>query len=305
MFDIITIGHFALDRIFLPGSPRTRKTLGGPPTYTSLAAKKMGAKVSVISKVGGDFPAKYVKWLREQGVDLSGLKISEDSQTTSFMLKYYHGGERDLILRSRAPPISAEDLSPSMKARAVHVSPIANEISVDLIEMVSSMTPIISLDPQGLLRRFNDDGKMSLQKMDDLSFLRCINIFKSSEKEIKALTGRESVTEAIDKIRSYGIEVAIATMGEKGSLLSFSNKFYMVPPAKSKIILDPTGAGDVFIGAFITEYLRNADPLWCTCVGAAAASFVIEKIGPKGFRGNREIYRRAAPIYEKTLKLQL
>ncbi len=305
MFDIITIGHFALDCIFLPGSPRPRKTLGGPPTYTSLAAKKMGAKVSVISKVGGDFPAKYVKWLREQGVDLSGLKISEDSQTTSFMLKYYPGGERDLILTSRAPPISAEDLSPSMKARAVHASPIANEISADLIKMVSYMGSIISLDPQGLLRRFDNYGKMSLQKMDDLSFLRYINIFKSSEKEIKALTGRESVTEAINKIRSYGIEVAIVTMGEKGSLLSFSNKFYMVPPAKSKIILDPTGAGDVFIGAFITEYLRNIDPLWCACVGAAAASFVIEKIGPKGFRGNREIYRRAAPIYEKTLKLQL
>lgn len=305
MFDIITVGHFALDIIFLPGLPRPRKTLGGPPTYTSLAAKKMGASVSVISKVGGDFPAKYVKWLREQGVDLSGLKVSEGSRTTSFMLKYYIRGERDLILRNRAPPISAKDLSPSMKARAVHVSPIANEISADLIEMVSSMMPIISLDPQGLLRRFNDDGKMSLQKMDDLSFLRCINIFKSSENEMKTLTGKKSITEAVEKIRSYGIEVAIATMGEKGSLLSFNNKFYMVPPAKSRVILDPTGAGDVFIGAFITEYLKNADPLWCTCVGAAAASFIIEKIGPKGFRGNREIYRRAAPIYEKTLKLQL
>lgn len=305
MFDIITIGHFALDLILLPGSPKPRKTLGGPPTYTSLAAKKMGASVSVISKVGGDFPEKYVKWLRDQGVDLSGLKISENFQTTSFMLKYYPGGERDLILRSRAPPISVEDLSPSMKARAIHLSPIVNEISANLIEMASSMTPIISLDPQGLLRRFNNDGKMSLQKIDDLSFLKYINIFKSSEKEIKALTGRESVTEAIDKVKSYGIEVAIATMGEKGSLLSFSNKFYKVPPAESKIILDPTGAGDVFIGAFITEYLRNADPLWCTCVGAAAASFVIEKIGPEGFRGNREIYRRAVPIYEKTLKLQL
>jgi sugar/nucleoside kinase (ribokinase family) len=146
---------------------------------------------------------------------------------------------------------------------------------------------------------------MSLQKIDNLGFLRGIKILKCSENEMRALTGRESITEAIDKVRGYGVEVVIATMGERGSLVSFGNQLYMVPSARSKVILDPTGAGDVFIGAFITEYLRNADPLWCTCVGAAAASFVIEKIGPKGFKGNREIYRRAAPIYEKTLKLQL
>lgn len=305
MFDVITIGHFSIDLIFLPGLPRPRKTLGGPPTYASLAAKRMGASVGVISKVGGDFPKKYVKWLKEQGVDLSGLKVSEDSQTTSFALKYYPGGERDLFLRSRAPPISAEDLSPLMKARAIHVSPIANEVPADLLETISSMTSLISLDPQGLLRRFNNNGRMHLQKMDDLGFLRCIKILKSSEKEIRALTGRESVTEAIDEVRGYGVEVVIATMGEKGSLVLFGDNLYMVPSAKAKVILDPTGAGDVFAGAFITEYLKNPDPLWCTCVGSAAASFIIEKIGPKGFKGNREIYRRAAPIYEKTLKLQL
>lgn len=300
-FDLIVLGHFSIDFILLPGLTKPKKMLGGPPTYTSLAAKKMDARVSVISKVGGDFPIKYVEWLRKHDVDLCGLKRHEEYTTTSFMLKYYSRGERALILRSRAPPITSEDLSTISRAKAIHISPIANEITLDLISEVSDAADLKSLDPQGLLRRFNNDGKVSLHRINDLSFLEKINVFKSSEKEVKVLAGKENVFEALRKVREHGANIAIATMSDKGSLISFNNKFFMVPAVKPKIFLDPTGAGDAFIGAFMAEYLRGEDPLWCACVGSAAASFVIEKIGPRGFRGRREVYKRASPIYEKTL----
>jgi sugar/nucleoside kinase (ribokinase family) len=66
--------------------------------------------------------------------------------------------------------------------------------------------------------------------------------------------------------------------------------------------LDPTGAGDVFIGAFLAEYIRTKDPVWCACVGSASASFVVEGIGPERFGERQETYERAKEIYEKQLK---
>ncbi|MBS7639684.1 MAG: PfkB family carbohydrate kinase [Candidatus Bathyarchaeia archaeon] len=303
MFDIVTIGHFAIDFIKPLVGTRLRKRVGGPPTYVSLSAKKLGSSVSVISKVGGDFPAKYIEWLRRMGVDLSGLKVCEDSKTTSFLLRYRPDGERDLILKGRAPPISIEDLSPQLKTRAIHISPIANEIAIDVIREAGNIAPIISLDPQGLLRRFDSDGRVSLHKMGELDFLRQVKIFKSSEREIKILTGREDTAEALRKIRGYGVEIAIATMGWKGSFISFNNKIFHVPAAKPRAIVDLTGAGDTFIGAFLAEYIKGKEPLWCACVGAAAASFLIERVGPRGFRGRRDVYRRAVDVYEKALIL--
>ncbi|MCX8170962.1 MAG: PfkB family carbohydrate kinase [Candidatus Bathyarchaeota archaeon] len=304
MFDIVTVGHFAIDLIIPPGEAKPKRRLGGPPTYVSLSASRLGSSVSVVSKVGGDFPARYVEWLKKRGVDLSGLKICEGYRTTSFLLKYYLNGSRDMFLRGRAPPISVEDLPQSLEAKSIHISPIAGEVSSDLIMAVSSITPTISLDPQGLLRHFDSDGRVSLQKTNSLDFLRYIRIFKSSEKEIKILTGIGDVIRALRKVRAYGVDVAIATMGERGALISFKDKVFSAPAAKPKVTADPTGAGDAFIGAFLSEYVNDEDPLWCACVGAAAASFLVEKVGPRGFRGRKDVYRRAAEVYDKALILK-
>ncbi|MEM3715915.1 MAG: PfkB family carbohydrate kinase [Candidatus Bathyarchaeia archaeon] len=303
MFDLVTIGHFAIDLIVPSGEVKPRRRLGGPPTYVSLSASKLGLSVSVVSRVGGDFPAKYVEWLRKRGVDLSGLKICGDSKTTSFLIKYYPDGSREMFLKGRAPPILVEDLPQSLKAKAIHISPIAGEISADLIVVSSNIASIVSLDPQGLLRHFDSDGRVSLRGVNSLGFLSHVKIFKSSEREIKVLTRVDDVIRALRRVRAHGVEVAIATMGDKGALISFGDKIFSMPAARPKAIMDPTGAGDAFIGAFLSEYIDGEDPLWCASVGAAAASFLIEKVGPRGFRGRRDVYRRAMEVYDKALIL--
>jgi hypothetical protein len=70
MFDLVAVGHFAIDLITSPKITKPKQTLGGSPTYVSLAARKLDAKVSVISKVGKDFSDRYITWLKAKGVDL-------------------------------------------------------------------------------------------------------------------------------------------------------------------------------------------------------------------------------------------
>jgi sugar/nucleoside kinase (ribokinase family) len=85
-------------------------------------------------------------------------------------------------------------------------------------------------------------------------------------------------------------------------VLSVEKTVYNIPPCSSRVLVDPTGAGDAFIGGFLTEYIRQKDSLWCACVGSAAASLVIEGIGPTFFGEKEEIYQRARSVYEKEIK---
>jgi sugar/nucleoside kinase (ribokinase family) len=75
---------------------------------------------------------------------------------------------------------------------------------------------------------------------------------------------------------------------------------FKVPTYPSDNVVDPTGAGDVFIGALLTEYIAGKNLLWCACVGSAAASIVVENVGATSFGQKTEIYRRANSIYKKT-----
>jgi sugar/nucleoside kinase (ribokinase family) len=85
-------------------------------------------------------------------------------------------------------------------------------------------------------------------------------------------------------------------------LLSVEGAQFNVEACPSTVLVDPTGAGDVFIGSFLAEYVRQKESLWCASVGSAAASCVVEGIGSTYFGKKEEIYRRANSLYEKKLK---
>jgi len=300
MFDLVTVSHFAIDLISSPKITTPKPTLGGPPTYVSVAARKLDARVSVISKVGEDFSSRHIAWLNANGVDLSGLKRIKDASTTRFLLKYTDW-KRQLQLKSRAPPILPEDIPNSLRVKAIHVAPIANEISPNLVDKLRTSTNLLSLDPQGFVREFDAKGNMHLKRWDDQQTLEQIDLYKSSSREIKAVTGLADLRLAMEKIYDYGAKIVIVTLGMKGSKLLFDGKLYDIPACKPKIVRDPTGAGDAFIGAFLAEYVRGKDAVWCACVGSASASFVVEGVGPKVFGRKEETYARASEIYGKML----
>jgi len=298
MFDLVVVGHFAIDSILSPKIAVPCDTLGGPPTYVSLAARKLGAKVSVISKVGEDFSDDYIKWLNANGIDLSGLKRVKNAPTTRYVLEY-ENEKRLLRLQSRAPCIIPEDVSDSLQAKVIHVAPIANELSADVVDKLRTSADTLSLDPQGFVRRFDVDGTVLLKRWRDSHVLEQIDLYKSSLNEIRMVTGLTDLRLAMQKIHDCGVKMVIVTNGIRGSTLLYEGNVYEIPACKSRVIRDLTGAGDAFMGAFLAEYIRGKDPVWCMCVGSATASFVVEGIGPSVFGEKEEIYQRASEIYDK------
>jgi len=303
VFDIISVGYLSIDSIFLPYKPKPFVVLGGSVAYVSLAARRLDSSVSVVSKVGGDFPDDYIRWLRREGVDLSWVAKVKGARTTRFELKYSSDlSNRNLRLKSRAPLITVDDLPKSLKARAVHIGPIAGEINYEVAEKLRNCAYVLSFDPQGLVRNFDGKGNITHDAVIDKRVLELINIYKSSLDEIKALTKLSKLSSAIKAVHDYGVETVIVTLGTKGAVLSIEETLHNIPAYKSEKMVDPTGAGDAFIGGFLAEYVRGEDALWCARVGSAVASLVVEAVGPTFLGDKAEIYRRARLLYEKEIK---
>jgi len=303
VFDIVSVGHFSIDSIFLPDRQTPFVVLGGSAAYVSLAARRLESRVAVISKVGGDFPEAYRWWLDQEGVNLSGLKKVETASTTRFELKYSTDlFERTLHLKSKAPSIDADDLPNPLKAFAIHVAPIAGEVTYEVVEKLKSHADVLSLDPQGLVRRFDEGGNISLGSLADSRMLDLINVYKSSQSEIQAVTGQTDLVSAVESVHNHGVKIVIVTLGSKGALLSVEGTRYDVPACVPAKLVDPTGAGDAFISGFLAEYVNGENILRCACVGAATASFVVEGIGPTFFGDKTQVYQRAHELYEKGIK---
>jgi sugar/nucleoside kinase (ribokinase family) len=301
--DIAVVGHLSIDSIILPSRSKPFVVLGGAAAYTSFAARRLDATASVISKVGGNFPEAYLWWLGQESIDLSGVTKLAGEPTTCFELAYSKDlSERTLKLKSKGPALTVDDVPKDFHAKAIHIAPIANEIPYEVAERLKNCADILSLDPQGLLRSFDEVGNISENVCVDNRIFSLINIFKSSQNEIYALTGESELKPAIKAIHDVGVETVIVTMGAKGSVLSVEGAQYNIEVCPSQVLVDPTGAGDVFIAGFLTEYLRQKESLWCASVGSAAASCVVEGLGPTYFGKKEEIYRRANSLYEKKLK---
>jgi len=296
MADLVVVGHIAIDRVITADGSRTE--LGGPPTYVSLVAERLGVDIGVITKVGGDLPSSFRRQLQELGIDLQG-QIVEEAETTRFILDY-RGAERRLSVESVCDEIRPEDVHDPPEV--VLIAPIVGEVPPATASTLTE-TSFVALDPQGFVREVRRNGAVQPKRWFDPDILERVTVYKSSGEELELVTGEISPLRGLRKILDLGAEVAIATVGGQGALMLTEDGGFRIPVYGAAEVLDPTGAGDAFMGAFLSEYLRGEEALWCGVMGAAVSSCVIETAGAIIDGSNVEIRRRAENLYEGVVKL--
>jgi len=296
MADLVVVGHVAIDKVITLSGCRTQ--LGGPPTYVSLVARRLGLDVDAVTKVGGDMPGCFLEKLRELGIDLRG-QIVEGAATTRFILDY-RWAERRLSIESVCEEIGPEDVRDLPEA--VLIAPIVGEVPKATASALTAAR-LVALDPQGFVREVRLDGLVQPRRWFDPGLLRRVTVYKSSEGEVKLVTGEASPWKGLRKILELGVEVALATRGGRGALLLTRGGRFRIPVYEAVEAVDPTGAGDAFMGGFLSEYLGGGEAPWCASVGAAAASCVIETMGASNNLSMREMRMRAEDLYDGVVKL--
>lgn len=231
---------------------------------------------------------------REQ-ISIEFVRVTKDSETTSFRIRYL-GDMRRMKLEALCGKLLPEDVPAKLKAKVVHVAPIADEVPYETFERLRKAADLISLDPQGFMRKFDEKGNVELKEWRDKRFLEKVSIIKADVYEAAYISGSSNPYKAAEKIAKYGVETVIVTMAEKGAILCWNGKLYEIP-AFPVSVADPTGAGDTFMGAYLAEYVKGKEPVWCSCVGSAAASILIERDNVSRFGFKNEIYERAEKLY--------
>jgi len=277
------ISHCAIDTIQINNSKYV--VSGGPACYCSLTARILKFDVVLHTKFGSDFP--LVNYLTEQKI------VFEDSlsikPTTQFVLNLVNS-ERTLFLQNKCEPIG--DIT--LNTDNVIISPIFDEISIELFEKIKNNASFVMLDPQGFLRRRNSENRTYLEQTD--LNLSNVSAIKVNTDELKCLTGASNV-DGIKILQKKGIDSVILTDKQNISLLS-KNRIYSITLPNLELN-DTTGIGDIFCAAFCCTMLKEKDILWALSFGGGAAQAALEsrEIGLKKIPSKGAIESNAYYFY--------
>ncbi|MBS7287241.1 MAG: hypothetical protein KIH01_00435 [Candidatus Freyarchaeota archaeon] len=295
-YDLTVIGHLTLDVVSPPGGGLHR-SMGGPPFYGGLTARRLGAKVAVVSRVAsGEHQSMFTSVFREAGVSAF---ILGGEETTCFEI-YYGGGGRKLRLASRAEDLLFGDVPvEALDSSTVLLSPVAGELSLEFVEAASRYCRkrgvLVAGDLQGFTRVFFEDGTVSFRQPEE-EFFGFFDVVKGSEREVKAVAGCDSVREALAWIAGFGPKVVVATLGERGALLLSEGLLFRVYSLKPGKVVDPTGAGDAFIAAFLVGYAWLMSLEDCLKLASSAATCVVERKLPLGDVSGEYVIERSREV---------
>lgn len=288
-FDMISIGHLSKDELVIDG--KFFECLGGSVAYSSITASKMGFRVGIISKIGYDFNESYLRLLTRYNVDLSMVR-RVPVKSTSFR-NVYRGGFRRQYLLALCRKITVRDVDLSrFRSKVYYFGPIYKEVSINLLEKVASMEGKCVLDVQGYCRSRGLDGLIHLVRWKQLKkALRSVWIFKASLEEARCLVKSRDLVEICVDLRSMGPEIVLITMGAEGAVCHAFEETLFSPSIKARVV-DPTGAGDVFLASFTMSYLSSNDLIDSLAYAVAASSFTVEKYGVSGIPDRRMVLSR-------------
>ena len=106
--------------------------------------------------------------------------------------------------------------------------------------------------------------------------------FCPNEDQLRRLTGRDDLTEAITDVLTLGTAGVAVTLGENGALVSTGTAASPDPihiPAHDVTVVDTTGCGDAFDAGMITGLLLGCDPVDAARLGTACGALVATGLG--------------------------
>lgn len=249
-----------------------KKKAGGAPANVTAAICRLGGKASFVGKVGDDPFGKFLKdTLDALNVDTSMLLMDKIEKTTLAFVSLKSSGERDFVFNRGADgclKYNELNLDKIYSNKVMHfgsatalLSGDMRESYVRIMQEANGRNIFISFDPnfRDNLWEGNVDDFVQISK-------KCIefaDFIKVSDEELKIITGKEDMYEAVDTLRGNGNKMVAVTLGKDGTLISTSEKTEIVPSIKIKSI-DSTGAGDAFVGSLLYKIasLDNAKELF-------------------------------------------
>ncbi len=232
----------AFDSVQTP-SGKADKVLGGSVNYFSVAAS-FYAPVQILGVVGEDFPKEHIEWLASRRIDTSGVSVVPGK--TFHWVGTYDQNLNEAKTLSTALNVF-ETFNPKLSdkhrdADFVFLANIDPVLQTSVLDQVKQ-TRLVAADSMN----FWITGKLEELKIT----LKRVDILSINETEAFLLSGEKNLNRAVAKIREMGPSTIVVKRGEYGAMLFTPRSIFLAPAYPVDKVVDPTGAGDSFAGAFM------------------------------------------------------
>lgn len=285
--DILGLGMSLLDTIQLvddfpsgSGVTEVRESvhMGGGPVPTALcAASKLGAKTAIIDRVGNDWRGDLIALdYSKFGVDLTWFSQEEgQSSSLGIVLVRKSDGERHVVFEEgTANPLGISELPVDAlrKCKILHLNGRHWPACFEAAVLVKEAGGVVSFD--GGANRYDPKFRELLPLVDILVVARDFaeQHSDSGDREVQ-----------LRDLLEEGAQIVGITDGTRGSWFSpakgnpFHQPAFLIDP-----VVDTTGCGDVFHGAFLFAVHAGNDWEESARIASAAAALSAQGLGGRG-----------------------
>ncbi|MFO8030123.1 MAG: PfkB family carbohydrate kinase [Cyclonatronaceae bacterium] len=274
---VLVVGSVAYDGIEAPAG-KVERTLGGSATYIAVASRFFTNPVRLVGTVGYDFEERDHRFLRDKGIDLEGFRVDEDDRTFFWKGRYHE----DMNMR---------DTLDTQLNTFEHFDPVIPEVYKG-----SRIVCLGNIDPNLQLKVLDQVSQHKLTVCDTMNFwisgqrealeetISRVDVLIINDEEARELTGETNLLKCASIIRAKGPKFLIIKKGEHGAHLYSDDAVFSAPAFPLSSIVDPTGAGDSFMGGFagwlsFSDRINEENLRRAVVYGSVMASFCVEKFG--------------------------
>ena len=228
---------------------------GGKGANQAIAAARLGAEVTLISKIGYDlFGLQALEIYRSEKINTEFIFTDQKSPSGVALISVDSYGENSIIVAPGASrSLSTEDIDKAKsKLEEADIILMQLEVPIETVEYAATIAKsygkkvILNPAPASVLSN---------------SFLSCVHTILPNRIEAEMLSGikvidEESAWRAAKAIGEKGIENVVITLGKDGAYVKEKEEYTMIP-AKEVETIDTTGAGDAFVAALVYCHLQE------------------------------------------------
>lgn len=281
--DIIGIGICTVDHLLsvsqMPqygSSIKASKYLqqsGGLVASALVAATRLGATTKIYARIGDDDEGRYIQQdLEREGVDASKLIIQPNTDThISVILVDNKTGERSFISRwATGSPIAINEISQAdiTSAKILFLDAVT-EGTLQAAQWAREAGVTVVIDP-------------SCPFEEAKALLPWVDVPIVPESFAKGWMPDKPAEAVVQSLYDLGARIAVVTLGERGCVVCSADGVQAFPTIPVDVV-DTTGAGDAFHGAFMVGLLQDWDvprmAQFASAVGAMNCRFLGGRTG--------------------------
>lgn len=272
---------FRTDRLPHPGETLTGQSFlqgfGGKGANQAVMAARMGAAVTMITRVGQDvFGRQIQENFRCLGIDITHVFLDELSTTGVASILVDNQGQNCIIVVPGAngalSPNDVRNASAAIRSTGLLLCqlevPLATTLEAFQIARAAGVRTILNPAPAQPLPE---------------ELLRLTDLLIPNEIELELLAGKKLIGEelieaAARELMAEGPSAVLVTMGEQGAMLVEENQVRAIPGERVQAV-DTSGAGDAFIGCLAVYLAEGRNLAEAATQANCAAAFSVTRPG--------------------------